>query len=204
MDDTLKRPMGRPRKISMDLKEKPSIQHDSVVESLLDAQPLRPRQRRTKRFQEAELLPAPPKLSGYHSTWIGGEPLNEGSIRNTFLRNGYTPISYSEAAKGDPENWPLSVIPAGMDENSNVSINEKKAYKVPLEDYLEHMADVGHDQPLDYENDASTKFKREAPSHKGRSLISEDDDGFAFGHQSGRQSKEPNFRGAVNTGKLQR
>jgi hypothetical protein len=91
-----------------------------------------------------------------------------------------------------------------MDEGSNVTINEKKAYKVPLEDYLDHMAEIGHYQPLDNEGDASTKFKREAPSHKGRNLISEDDDGFAFGHQSGREKKEPNFRGAVNTGKIVR
>lgn len=204
MDDRLKKP-GRPGKIREEIKERPSVQHDSVVESLLDAQPLRPRQRRSRsRFQEAELLPAPPKLSGYHSTWIGGEPLNEGSIRNTFLRNGYTPISYSEASKGDPENWPLSVIPAGMSEADIVSINEKKAYKVPLEDYLEHMADVGHDQPLDYEQDMTTKFKREAPSHRGQSLISEDADGFSFGHHAGLKNKEPNFRGAVNTGKIRR
>jgi hypothetical protein len=204
MDERFKRPPGRPRKIIDEVKDAPSAQHESVIDSLSDAQPLRPRQRRTKRFQDAELLPAPPKLSGYHSTWIGGEPLNEGSIRNNFLRNGYTPISYSEAAKGDPENWPLSVIPVGMDENSNVTINEKKAYKVPLEDYLEYMADVGHDQPLEYENDAATKFKREAPTHRGNSLISEDGDGFSFGHQTGQKSKQPNFRGAVNTGVIRR
>ena len=200
MDDILKRPRGRPP-IRAEIKETPSIKHDSVIESLSDAKPLRPTRRGTKRFQEAELLPAPPALDGYHSTWIGGEPLNEGSIRNTFLRNGYTPITYKEAAELDPNNWPLSVIPVGMSESDIVTINEKKAYKVPLEDYLEHLANVSHDQPLEYEQGQQRKWKQEAPTYKGQSLTTEAGEGFGFGHQSGLKSNEPNFRGAVNTGR---
>lgn len=197
MDDRLKRPMGRPRKIREEIKEMPSAERDSVIDSLLEAQPLRTRPRRNKRFQEAELLPQPPKLAGYHSTWIGGEPKNEGSVRNAFLRNGYTPITYAEA-KSDPE-WPLSVIPVGMSESDIVSINEKKAYKVPLEDYQDYMMQVGHYDPLDYEQDMTTKVRREAPTHRGKSLIMEEDDGLAFGHHAGVKSREPNFQGAVNT-----
>lgn len=205
MDDTFKRPLGRPKTIRQDLKESSGIEHDSVIESLLDAQPLRPRQRRSKtRFQEASLLPDPPKLSGYHSTWIGGEPLNEGSIRNTFLRNGYTPVTYAEAAEHDPENWPLSVIPAGMSGADNVTINEKKAYKVLLDDYVDYLASVAHDTPMNNEEGEVRKFRDQAPSHKGKKLISEDGDGFSFGHQTGKKVGEPDFRGAVNTGKIRR
>lgn len=166
---------------------------DNVMDTMNEMQPRAVHSPRRRRNVQA-ILPNPPRIPGYHSTWIGGEGSMEMSIRSSAIREGYSPISYREAAEHDP-SWDPKYMPPNLDDNDLVRINEKVAYKVPLEDYHQIMSEIHHYEPMESEEGAKDNLQN-APGRNHGMTIREEDDGLSF---AGKTNKRPDFSSAMNT-----
>ena len=165
------------------------------VQSGLDAHSISEIRARRKE-QHNTVLPNPPRLPGFHSTWIGGEGASEPQIMRRFMTDGYTPITWAEASQHDT-TWRAEFMPGGVQGSDIVSVNEKKAYKVPLEIYYDIMKEQSHDEPFGQEGAQRAELKERSMEEHGL-VLKEEDDGLAFAQA---RSKKPSFDGVVNTAK---